>query len=103
MQKRGVNNLALARAVNVSHVAIGNFVSGQLPKSEHLVALAEFFEVSTDELLGRCAVKYPDHVPTALVLHDAPKKPNVSQLEKIATSLEIQIGELRRAIAELKK
>jgi transcriptional regulator with XRE-family HTH domain len=50
---RGLNNLDLAKAVGLSHVSIGNFLNGQLPKSEHLLALADLFGVTTDWLLGR--------------------------------------------------
>lgn len=42
---------SLAKAVGVSHVTIGNYLSGNNPpKSDHLRALAEFFAVSMDEL-----------------------------------------------------
>jgi transcriptional regulator with XRE-family HTH domain len=50
--RQGLNNLQLAKAVGLSHVSIGNFLNGQLPKSEHLVSLADFFDVTTDWLLG---------------------------------------------------
>ena len=51
--KRGLSSLELGKSVGLSHVSIGNFLDGQLPKSEHLASLAEFFGVSTDWLLGR--------------------------------------------------
>jgi hypothetical protein len=50
-----LSSLELGKSVGLSHVSIGNFLDGQLPKSEHLAALAEFFGVSTDWLLGRDA------------------------------------------------
>ncbi len=58
--QRGLNNLELAKAVGLSHVSIGNFLNGQLPKSEHLVRLADFFGVSTDWLLGGDAEVLPN-------------------------------------------
>lgn len=53
IDERGLSNLELAKSVGLSHVSIGNFLDGQLPKSEYLAALAEFFGVTTDWLLGR--------------------------------------------------
>ena len=53
VDERGLSNLELAKAVGLSHVSIGNFLDGQLPKSEYLAALAEYFGVTTDWLLGR--------------------------------------------------
>ena len=51
--QRGLSNAELGKSVGLSHVSIGNFLEGQLPKSEHLAALAAFFGVTTDWLLGR--------------------------------------------------
>ena len=48
-----MNKLQLAKAIGVSHVAIANFLNGQLPRSAHLASLADFFGVRTDWLLGR--------------------------------------------------
>jgi transcriptional regulator with XRE-family HTH domain len=52
MEQRGLNNTQLAREIGTSHVAVGNFLDGQLPKSEHLYRLAKFFDVSMEWLLG---------------------------------------------------
>jgi len=51
--QRGLTNVELGRSVGLSHVSIGNFLEGQLPKSEHLATIAEYFGVTTDWLLGR--------------------------------------------------
>ena len=51
--QHGLTNAQLGKAVSLSHVSIGNFLDGQLPKSEHLAALAAYFGVTTDWLLGR--------------------------------------------------
>ena len=55
MDQRELSNAELGKSVGLSHVSIGNFLEGQLPKSEHLHKLADFFGVSTDWLLGRDA------------------------------------------------
>ena len=53
MAQRDVNNISLAKQIGVSHPVIGNFLAGQSPKSEQLAALADFFNVSMDWLVGR--------------------------------------------------
>ena len=78
MEKSPISNPALGRAIGVSHVAIGNFLSGQLPKSEHLYGLARFFGVSTDYLLtGKDSgnvktVEYAIKAEVPEPLHDKP-------------------------------
>jgi transcriptional regulator with XRE-family HTH domain len=64
-EQRGLNNAQLAKEVGLSHVAIGNFLDGQLPKAEYLIALADFFGVSTDCLLGRDNKSIGDVVKTS--------------------------------------
>lgn len=56
MSDRRLGNAALAKAVGISHVAIGNYLDGRLPRAEELLALADHFGVSTDYLLGRDGV-----------------------------------------------
>ena len=51
MEQRKINASGLAREIEVSHVAILNFLGGQLPKSEHLLALSKYFEVTMEEML----------------------------------------------------
>jgi len=53
MAKRGLNRAQLGRAIEISHVAIQNYVRGREPNPRVLVALADYFQVSTDWLLGR--------------------------------------------------
>jgi SOS-response transcriptional repressor LexA len=53
LKTRGLKASHLAKEIGLSHVAIGNFLNGQLPKSEHLAMLADFFHVTTDYMLGR--------------------------------------------------
>jgi transcriptional regulator with XRE-family HTH domain len=52
MAGRSESAAEVGRAVGVSHVAVGNLLKGQLPRSELLYALARHFAVSTDYLLG---------------------------------------------------
>lgn len=56
MAERGLGNAALAKAVGISHVAVGNYLDGRLPRAEELLAIADHLGVSTDYLLGRDSV-----------------------------------------------
>ena len=52
--ERGISQAALAREIGVSQKAIDYWERGiNEPKASYIVALAEFFGVSSDELLGR--------------------------------------------------
>lgn len=51
--ERGLSQAALAREIGVSQKAIDYWERGiNEPKASYIVALAEFFGVSSDELLG---------------------------------------------------
>jgi len=95
--KRGLSSLELGKSVGLSHVSIGNFLDGQLPKSEHLASLAEFFGVSTDWLLGRDTEMSPpalrENAPEYL-LDDA-----LAELE----ALKEKVQSLDRALRRLKE
>ena len=52
MGKKGLNASQLGKQISVSHVTIGNYLDGQLPKGEHLVSLASYFGITMDELVG---------------------------------------------------
>jgi transcriptional regulator with XRE-family HTH domain len=95
--QKELSSLELGKSVGLSHVSIGNFLDGQLPKSEHLAALADFFGVSTDWLLGR----EPEMSPPALhentpeyLLDDA-----LAELE----ALKEKVQSLDRALRRLKQ
>lgn len=52
--ERGLSQAALAREIGVSQKAVDYWERGiNEPKASYIVALAEFFGVSSDELLGR--------------------------------------------------
>ena len=101
MKQREVNALTLSKAVGISHVAVGNYLKGQSPKSDHLIAIADFFGVSTDSMLGRSG-KYPELQPQVMVLNDAPKKERVQKLLSQIDELSRQLEMLRDDVGELK-
>lgn len=51
MNERGIDNAKLARSIGVSPTAVGNYVAGRVPRAEILARIAEFFEITTDQLL----------------------------------------------------
>lgn len=52
--ERGLSQAALAKEIGVSQKAIDYWERGiNEPKASYILALAEFFGVSSDELLGR--------------------------------------------------
>ena len=54
----GVSQQALANAINVSKVAICSYEKGnRIPSLKNLIDLADYFEVTTDYLLGRDSLK----------------------------------------------
>lgn len=50
---RGMNNVSMAKAIGVSHVAVGNYVKGRVPKAAILQRIADFFGVSSSVLLSQ--------------------------------------------------
>jgi len=59
-RERGISQERLADAVSVSGGAVGNWEAGiRRPDHVMLQRLADFFNVSTDYLLGRTDVKEP--------------------------------------------
>jgi transcriptional regulator with XRE-family HTH domain len=95
--QRGISSLELGKSVGLSHVSIGNFLDGQLPKSEHLAALAEFFGVSTDWLLGR----EKEMAPAALH-ENAPEYLLDDALAEL-DALKEKVQSLERALRRLKE
>ena len=66
----------------MSHVAIGNFLKGQAPKSEHLAELAEYFEVTMDSLY------WPDREKAEDLLREKPPEYLID--DAVAEALEIR-------------
>lgn len=96
--QKGLSNPELGRSVGLSHVSIGNFLDGQLPKSEHLHALAEFFGVSTDWLLGRDARQ----ASTTVLREEAPEYLLDDALAEL-DALKEKVQSLERALRRLKE
>jgi transcriptional regulator with XRE-family HTH domain len=52
MRAKNIDNASLARAVGVTPTAVGNYLDGRLPRSEHLMAIAQYFGVKMETLLS---------------------------------------------------
>lgn len=55
---RNITQADLAKAVNISAQAVSKWENGGVPDTELLPVIADFFEVSLDELFGRDGDKY---------------------------------------------
>lgn len=54
INKNKVSKQSVANAINISRQAVSQFANGEnLPSVEKLVALADFFDVSLDYMVGR--------------------------------------------------
>ncbi|MCS1382763.1 helix-turn-helix transcriptional regulator [Lysinibacillus sphaericus] len=61
--KKNLTQKQLAEKINVTHVSISGYESGnRSPDTDTLQRLADFFEVSTDYLLGRTDTSEPSTV-----------------------------------------
>lgn len=99
MRKQGIKALPLSKAINISHVAIGNFLDGQLPKSEHLISLADFFSITTDALLGRIVEKTILTPEQVIALHDEAPRTVKSSME---SHRQIELTDALKAVKLLK-
>lgn len=57
MAKEKISQMALADHLGISHAAVSTYVRGKSePCLQHLVMIAQYFDVSTDYLLGNTTV-----------------------------------------------
>lgn len=52
MSAQGMRPADLARAAGLTHVAIGNYLKGRVPKYEQAQKIAHVFGIGTDQLLN---------------------------------------------------
>lgn len=92
MEERGLNASQLARKVGVSHVAIGNLLKNDMPRSELLFAIACELGVSMDYFFGR------DRSPTQWSPGDSVSdKPTLDEVEAARSHTTIAANALRTA------
>lgn len=59
MKHEGINNAELARRIGVSHVSVGNYLAGRVPKYDVAQRIAEVFGIAPDYLLNPGKYKRP--------------------------------------------
>lgn len=52
-KKQGIKPTPLIKSFNMSTSCITYWKNGSLPKIEHLILLADYFNITIDELIGR--------------------------------------------------
>ena len=95
--ERGLTQVALARAVGVSHVTINNYLRGirSLPRAEELLALARVLEVTMEWLLG-AGVERGESAPEVSTGGGA----SVGQPSSLCAVPEPELRELARRLRE---
>ena len=59
--EKGINQEVLAKLLGLETAGISKLETGRVPlKDEYIIKLAEYFQVSTDYLLGKSSVKNPE-------------------------------------------
>ena len=81
LKERGIKPAEFAREIKISHVAVGNWLRGAVPKSDKLQKITDFLNVSTDELLHgkawvdlRADLKEDDRVATMVAESGDPQR-----------------------------
>lgn len=65
-QERGLSQLELAKQLQISNVTLSRYETNKRsPDYETLYALADFFDVTTDFLLGRSNIRNPEKLIVA--------------------------------------
>lgn len=60
-EEKGLNQSDVADAVGISYISVGNYENAaRIPKADVVVKLADFFDVSSDYLLGRTNIRKPE-------------------------------------------
>ena len=119
MEKRDLTAVKLAGEIKVSHVTVGNWLRGADIRGDNLVALAKYFEVSSDFLLGGINFGGSEHSSSEEIQIVTPVReeattykveaaPNLLaklsdqmlELEKLTSSLKQTVDEVRKKYGE---
>ena len=71
--KKGISISQLALDLKISKSNVTNWKNGSVPKSDKITQIANYFDVSTDYLLGKTSIKkepVPDELEQAQKLND---------------------------------
>ena len=96
MSSKGVKQTPLAEATGISQAAINNYLNkDRIPGVEELCRLADYFDVSTDHLLGREAGHEEGHDRGLLMREGTDVHRDLEIWRKRAKAAERQLADLR--------
>jgi transcriptional regulator with XRE-family HTH domain len=99
LEERGIQQNELARGTGLSPASIHKYLNGAMPGSVELGSIADFFDVTTDWLLGR----EPGGASGAAALREAPAGSLVDDAVKELAELKEKVQSLDRALKRLKE
>ena len=97
--ERKATQEAIRGFVGVSQPTVGRWLAGeQYPRADELDRLADYFQVTTDELMGRSPVDYS-------VLHEVAIPPDqkkvIAKLRRQVQNMQTQINAINETLKEL--
>ena len=98
LKERGVKQNELAKGTGLSPASIHKYLNGAMPGSIELGNIADYFDVTTDWLLGR-----EPRERASLALRDAPSESLVDDALKELEDLKEKVQSLDRALKRLKQ
>ena len=85
MKRDGVSNYRLAKEIGCSPASVGYWLSGaKSPSAESIQAIAGYFGVSTDYLMGSDDTDTPEQAEMAEMLEDIRRNPELRTLFSIS-------------------
>lgn len=103
-QEKGLTQVQLAEMLNIDQTTVSKWELGKaLPDSQMLIRLSQYFDVSTDYLLGISTFYYPDRVKQSQTANSAALSPEGKELLDIFNALDplhrVQVLEYARYFA----
>jgi phage repressor protein C with HTH and peptisase S24 domain len=68
LEKQEINAYTLSKETGITSAVIGRYLKGQNPEPKNLIKIADFFDVSTDYLLGRETTFKSESIPEFVYL-----------------------------------
>jgi len=92
-EKRGINQITLAKDLSVSQSTIGNWEAGiRVPDVKTIERLAEYFHVSTDYLLGKDGGNIPPEISViARYLSEVPEEDREQLINTFKNTVDIYL------------
>lgn len=98
--EKNINQDVLSKLLGLEVAAISKLETGRVPlKDEYIIKLSEYFNVSTDYLLGKSDIRNPEKIEDILELKNFMKNytpPTQKQKEQIKSLLEIVLKDNRK-------